>query len=98
MKFFEIKIGCLTRTVKTKTTYDEYTFQLGQPGDWSYKFEKMDPWPYCGTPKQVISYTVKLQSGLDLPPGIIYDPLTRTLNFRDDGSLTAGPMALLITG
>jgi hypothetical protein len=43
-------------------------------------------------------YSVKLKSGLDVPPGIVYDPLTRTLTFIDDGSLTAGSMALIITG
>lgn len=98
IKFFEIKIGCLTRIVKPKTTSDKYTYQLGSPGIWSYQFDSMDPWPYCGTPEQVINYDVKLVSGQPLPTGIGFMPLTRTLTFSDDESITAGTLLILITG
>jgi hypothetical protein len=52
----------------------------------------MDPWPYCGTPEQVINYDVRLISGQPLPTGIGFMPLTRTLTFSDDESIIAGTL------
>ena len=41
---------------------------------------------------------MKLISGQPLPTGIGFMPLTRTLTFSDDESITAGTLLILITG
>ncbi len=87
MKYFEVKIGCTTRLIKPKVVTDSYTYQLGSPGLFSYTFDPMDPWPFCGTPEQVINYEAKLLSGLPMPSGISFLPYTRTFTFSDDESI-----------
>lgn len=74
------------------------SYQLGLPLIKQIPFDEFDAWPNCISDAQGVTYSLRLLSGLPLPPQITLDAKKRLLIVQDDGALSGGDLNIIITG